>query len=71
MASGSNPPPEQKAAEIINKLPSSPNLLTKTGTVVLGTGVLATAISQELYVLNEETVVFAGTFIMFALIAKV
>jgi len=70
MASGSNPPADQKAAEIIDKLPSSPNLVTKTGTVILGTGLLATAISQELYVLNEETVVFAGTFIMFAVIAK-
>jgi len=70
MATGSNPPPEQKAAEIINQLPSSPSLITRTGTVVLGTGLLATAISQELYVLNEETVVFAGTFIMFAVIAK-
>jgi F-type H+-transporting ATPase subunit b len=71
MASGSNPPPDQKAAEIINQLPSAPNLITKTGTVVFGTGLLATAISQELYVLNEETVVFAGTFILFAVIAKV
>jgi F-type H+-transporting ATPase subunit b len=71
MASGSNPPPEQKAAEIINKLPSSPSLITKTGTVVLGTGILATAISQELYVFNEETVVFVGTFVLFAVIAKV
>jgi len=70
MASGSNPPADQKAAEIIDKLPSSPNLVTKTGTVILGTGLLATAISQELYVLNEETVVLAGTFIMFAVIAK-
>jgi F-type H+-transporting ATPase subunit b len=71
MASVSKPPPEQKAAEIIDQLPSSPSLVTKTGTVILGTGILATAISQELYVLNEETVVFAGTFIMFAVIAKV
>lgn len=71
MASGSNPPPEQRASEIINSLPSSPSLVTKTGTVVLGTGLLATAISQELYVMNEETVVLTGTFIMFAVIAKV
>jgi len=70
MASSPNPPPEQTASEIIDKLPSSPSLVTKTGTVVLGTGLLATAISQELYVLNEETVVFAGTFILFAYIAK-
>lgn len=70
MASGSNPPPEQKAAEIIQSVPSN-NLVTKTGTVVLGTGLLATAISQELYVMNEETVVMVGTFILFGVIAKV
>jgi F-type H+-transporting ATPase subunit b len=71
MTTGSNPPPEQKAAEIIENLPSSPSLVTKTGTVVLGTGLLAAAISRELYVLNEETVVFVGSFILFAYIAKV
>ena len=71
MASGSSTPPDQRASEIINSLPSSPSLVTKTGTVVLGTGLLATAISQELYVMNEETVVFVGTAIMFLAIAKV
>ncbi|KAF7977819.1 hypothetical protein HWV62_2547 [Athelia sp. TMB] len=70
MASGSSTPPDQRASEIINSLPSSPSLVTKTGTVVLGTGLLATAISQELYVMNEETVVFVGTAIMFLAIAK-
>ncbi|KZT20977.1 hypothetical protein NEOLEDRAFT_1182055 [Neolentinus lepideus HHB14362 ss-1] len=70
MASGSNPPPAEKASEIINNLPSSPNLITKTGTILLGTGALATAISQELYVLNEETVIAAGALIMFTAIAK-
>lgn len=70
MASGSNPPPEQRAAEIIDSLPSSPSLITKTGTVVLSTGLLATAISQELYVVNEETVVLAGCFILLVAMAK-
>ncbi|KIM68213.1 hypothetical protein SCLCIDRAFT_1209631 [Scleroderma citrinum Foug A] len=68
--STSNPPPSERASEIINTLPSSPNLITKTGTAVLGTGLIATAISQELYVVNEETVVAAGTFILLAYIAK-
>lgn len=68
--STSNPPPSERASEIINSLPSSPNLITKTGTAILGTGLLATAISQELYVVNEETVVAAGTFILLAYIAK-
>jgi hypothetical protein len=65
------PPPAERASEIINKLPSSPGLITKTGTAILGTGLLATAISQELYVMNEETVVAVGTFILFGYLAKV
>ena len=71
MASSSKPPPEERAAEIVNSLPSSPNLVTKTGTVILGTGLLATAISQELYVVNEETVIAAGFFILISAIYKV
>lgn len=71
MASSSKPPPEERAAEIINSLPSSPNLVTKTGSVILGSGLLATAISQELYVVNEETVIAAGFFILIGFIYKV
>lgn len=71
MASSSNPPPAEKASELINKMPSSPGLVTKTGSVVLGTGLLATAISQELYVVNEETVIAAGFFVLLTFIAKV
>jgi F-type H+-transporting ATPase subunit b len=71
MANSSKPPPEQRAAEIIDKLPSSPGLITKTGTAVLGTGLLAAAISQELYVMNEETVIAAGFLILATLIGRV
>jgi hypothetical protein len=73
MASSSSnpPPPAERAAEIIDKLPSHPSLITKTGTAILGSGLLATAISQELYVFNEETVIAVGYFILFAYIAKV
>ena len=71
MASSSNPPPAEKASELIHKMPSSPGIVTKTGSVVLGTGLLATAISQELYVVNEETVIAAGFFVLLAFIAKV
>jgi F-type H+-transporting ATPase subunit b len=46
-------------------------LISKTGTVVLGTGVAAAAISQELYVVNEETIVLVGTAIMFTLLARI
>ena len=72
MASSSNPPPPaERAAEIVDKLPSHPSLITKTGTAILGSGLLATAISQELYVFNEETVIAVGYLILFGYIAKV
>ncbi|KAJ3735109.1 ATP synthase [Lentinula guzmanii] len=68
--STSNPPPSERASEIINKLPSSPNLITKTGTALLGTGLAAAAISQELYVVNEETIVLVGSAMFLAFMAK-
>ncbi|KAF8448791.1 ATP4, subunit B of the stator stalk of mitochondrial F1F0 ATP synthase [Boletus edulis BED1] len=68
--SSNPPPPAERASEIINSLPSSPGLITKTGAALLGTGLLATAISQEIYVVNEETVVAVGTFILFAYIYR-
>jgi len=71
MASSSDrQPPAEKASNIINSMPSSPNFITKTGTVVLGTGLAAAAISQELYVVNEETVILAGFAILSSYIAK-
>lgn len=69
--SSNQQPPAERASEIINNLPSSPNLITKTGSVVLGTGLLATAISQELYVVNEETVIAVGFAILATFIARV
>ena len=66
----STQPPAEKASEIINKLPSSHNLVTKTGTVILGSGLVAPAISQELYVVNEETVIAIGFFMLLGYIAK-
>lgn len=71
MSSSNPPPPSERASEIINKLPSSPNLITKTGTALLGTGLAAAAISQELYVVNEETVLLVGSAIFLGLLAKV
>jgi F-type H+-transporting ATPase subunit b len=66
----STQPPAERASEIIDKLPSSPNLLTKTGSVILGSGLVATAVSQELYVMNEETVIAVGFFLLLTFIAK-
>ncbi|KAI5123215.1 hypothetical protein M0805_003980 [Coniferiporia weirii] len=62
-------PPAERASAILNSVPSS-SLASKTGTVVLGTGLMAAAISQELYVVNEETVILAGFVILAAFIGK-
>jgi F-type H+-transporting ATPase subunit b len=71
-SSPSNPPlPAERGAEITDKLPSHASLITKTGSAILGSGLLATAISQKLCVFNEETVIAVGYFILFAYIAKV
>ncbi|KAI0047145.1 hypothetical protein FA95DRAFT_1606325 [Auriscalpium vulgare] len=67
----SSQPPSERASELIEKLPSSPSLITKTGTAILGSGLIAAAISQELYVVNEETVVAVGYLLLFAYIAKI
>ncbi|KIM34488.1 hypothetical protein M408DRAFT_325882 [Serendipita vermifera MAFF 305830] len=65
----SKPPPAERANELLEAVPTS-NIVTKTGAVVLGTGLAATAISQELYVVNEETVVLAGFLILATFIAR-
>lgn len=52
-------------------MPSSGSLITKTGTILLGTGLAAAAISQELYVVNEETVIAAGFLIIVGALASV
>lgn len=62
-------PPAERANSLINALPGN-SLVSKTGFVVLSTGALATAISQELYVVNEETIVLLGSVAIFAYIAK-
>ena len=62
-------PPAERANSLIAALPGS-SLVSKTGFVVLSTGALATAISQELYVVSEETVVLVGFVAIFSYIAK-
>jgi len=61
--------PDERAASIINSVPSS-SLWTKTGGVVLGTAVAAAAVSTEIYVVNEETVLLVGFSILVAAAAR-
>lgn len=51
-------------------MPSSPGIVTKTGSALLAATLSAAAISQELYVVNEETVLLVGTAILFGYIGK-
>ncbi|GFZ42337.1 ATP synthase subunit 4, mitochondrial [Saitozyma sp. JCM 24511] len=67
MTSGETP--DDKAASIINSVPST-SLWTKTGGVVLGTALTAAAVSTELYVANEETVLAVGFFIIVAAVGR-
>ncbi|KZV82150.1 ATP4, subunit B of the stator stalk of mitochondrial F1F0 ATP synthase [Exidia glandulosa HHB12029] len=69
-AAADKPSPAERASQIIESAPSSGSLVTKTGSIVLGTGLVAAAISQEIYVVNGETVIAAGFFIIVALVAK-
>lgn len=52
VADNAEPSPDEKASQIINKVPSS-SLWTKTGGILLGTGLTAAAVSNELYVRIE------------------
>ncbi len=63
------PPPAEKANAIIEALPGN-SIVSKTGIVVLGTGAVATAISQELYVATDETVLLIGTVAVFSFIVR-
>jgi len=68
--SGSNHPPAERANSLIAALPGN-SLVSKTGIVVLGTGAIATAISQELYVATDETVLLIGSIAILSFIAKI
>ncbi|ORX94898.1 hypothetical protein K493DRAFT_324721 [Basidiobolus meristosporus CBS 931.73] len=53
--------PQQKAQSIIDALPGN-SFISKTGYITVGAGIITWAISKEIYVFNEETLVL-GSFI--------
>ncbi|GAA6028998.1 hypothetical protein JCM8097_001544 [Rhodosporidiobolus ruineniae] len=57
------PAPASKASALIDALPGN-SLVSKTGIVTLTTATAAAAISNELFVLNEEVVIL-GSFVIF------
>lgn len=64
-----SPSPSAKASSILDALPGN-SLISKTGWVTLGTGLSAMAISKELYVANEETVILVGFLIFATIVGK-
>ncbi|SPC61949.1 probable H+-transporting two-sector ATPase chain b precursor, mitochondrial [Ustilago sp. UG-2017b] len=63
------PSPEARASSILDALPGN-SLFSKTGWVTLGTGLTAVAISKEIYVANEETVILVGSLIFAVLVGR-
>lgn len=61
-------PEQQKASSIIDALPGN-SPLSKTGILATSTAAAVYAVSNELYVVNEETILL-GTFIAFAAIVS-
>lgn len=68
-ANSAEPSPEAKASSIIDALPGN-SLISKTTWVTLGAGMTAFAVSNELYVANDETVIMAGFLIFATLIGR-
>ncbi|PWN36047.1 putative H+-transporting two-sector ATPase chain b precursor, mitochondrial [Meira miltonrushii] len=58
------PSPETRASALLVVLPGN-SIVTKAGWVTLGTSLSALAVSKELYVANEETVILVA-FLVFA-----
>jgi F-type H+-transporting ATPase subunit b len=52
------PDPKERALKLLNLVPGS-SLLSKTGTLTVGTGLVAFLISKELILLHSETLVLA------------
>ncbi|KAI4122309.1 MAG: hypothetical protein LQ338_005897 [Usnochroma carphineum] len=60
--------PSKRAQSIIDSLPGS-SLISKTAILSAGTGISIWAIANELYVVNEETVVMLATLSVFWAVA--
>jgi F-type H+-transporting ATPase subunit b len=61
--------PKVKAQSLLDAIPGN-SLVSKTGIVTLGVGLSTVAISKELYVLNEETLVLIAFSSMAAYLYK-
>jgi F-type H+-transporting ATPase subunit b len=67
-APNTQPDPKSRAAALIDALPGN-SLVTKTGFLTVSTAALATAVSKELYIFNEESVILICSSILLYLVA--
>src|ERR1700738_711474 len=63
------PDPKTRAAALIDALPGN-SLLSKTGFLTVGTAALATAVSKELYIFNDESVILLCSSLLLYLVVQ-
>jgi F-type H+-transporting ATPase subunit b len=68
VAESGQPDPKSRAAALIDALPGS-SIISKTGFLTVGTAALATAVSKELYIFNDESVILICSSLLLYLVA--
>jgi F-type H+-transporting ATPase subunit b len=63
------PDPKSRAAALIDSLPGN-SILSKTGFLTVGTAALATAVSKELYIFNDESVILICSSLLLYLVVQ-
>jgi F-type H+-transporting ATPase subunit b len=61
--------PKSRAAALIDALPEN-SILSKTGFLTVGTAALATAVSKELYIFNDESVILICSSLLLYLVSQ-
>jgi F-type H+-transporting ATPase subunit b len=63
------PDPKSRAAALIDALPGN-SIMSKTGFLTVGAAALATAVSKELYIFNDESVILICSSLLLYLLAQ-
>lgn len=63
------PDPKSRAAALIDALPGN-TIISKTGFLTVGAAALATAVSKELYIFNDESVILICSSLLLYLVAQ-
>jgi F-type H+-transporting ATPase subunit b len=61
--------PKSRAAALIDALPGT-SIISKTGFLTVGAAALATAVSKELYIFNDESVILICSSLLLYLVAQ-